>query len=419
MRTLRWAVPALLVAAACSTTQGVTPPSTTAVALTTTSTTTTTQAPTTTTTTMLPPTTTTTTTLPTTTTEPPAREFTIAATGDTLIHESLADAARVHAGGAGFDFYPLLAAVEPYIAPADLAICHFEGTMSPDDTNLEYQSGQTHPAIFNVPHETAKALAEVGFDACSTASNHSLDRGSQGIYDTLDVMDRYGIGHAGTARSPEEREPRLYDAGGVPVGHLSYTAFTNFGFEAVDRSWELDIADTEAILADAAAIRERGAEFVILSIHWGVEYQVQPTAGQVEMAEELLASPDLDLILGHHTHVVSPIDWVGDEVVIYGIGNFISNIRGLSDGTKIGGEDGMIVHLRVQEDETGRFTVREVLFTPLWVHPETKQVLVVADELQDPGEYEAALQASWERSLERALLFDPGGAEVSEGVGGG
>jgi len=131
------------------------------------------------------------------------------------------------------------------------------------------------------------------------------------------------------------------------------------------------------------------------------------------MAEELLASPDLDLILGHHTHVVSPIDWVGDEVVIYGIGNFISNIRGLSDGTKIGGEDGMIVHLRVQEDETGRFTVREVLFTPLWVHPETKQVLVVADELQDPGEYEAALQASWDRTLERALLFEPENVAVT------
>jgi poly-gamma-glutamate synthesis protein (capsule biosynthesis protein) len=412
---VRFVVVFVLVAAACSTTSGVAPAPTTLAALTTsTAAPTTTTAPPPTTTTSPPPTTTTTTQPTTTTTEPPLREFTIAATGDTLIHESLADRAREHAGGEGFDFYPLLAAVEPYIAPADLAICHFEGTLSPDNTNLEYQSGQTHPAIFNVPHEIAGALVEVGFDACSTASNHSLDRGSQGVYDTLDVLDRYGIRHAGTARSPEERAPRLYAAGGVPVGHLSYTAFTNFGFEAIDRSWELDVADTEAILADAAAIRERGAEFVILSIHWGVEYQVQPTAGQVEMAEQLLSSPDLDLIIGHHTHVVSPIDRVGDEVVLYGVGNFISNIRGLSDGTKIGGEDGMIVHLRVQEDESGRFTVREVRFTPLWVHPDTKQVLVVADALQDPGEYEAALQASWERSLERALLLEPEGVSVSE-----
>jgi hypothetical protein len=67
----------------------------------------------------------------------------------------------------------------------------------------------------------------------------------------------------------------------------------------------------------------------------------------------------------------------------------------------------------VQEGDDGRFTVREVRFTPLWVHPDTRRVLVVADALQDPGEYEAARQASWERSLERALLFEPDGVTVS------
>jgi hypothetical protein len=423
VRTLRWAIPALLVAAACSGSSEAAPTTAAESLPATTVATTTTTVPPTTTTTTLPPATTTT-TLPSTatttvplTTAPPPRQFWIAATGDTLIHEALAIAAAGHAGGDGFDFHPLLAATEPYISAADLAICHFEGTISPDNTNLEYQSGHSHPAIFNVPHQIAGALAEVGFDACSTASNHSFDRGSQGVYDTLDVFDRYGVAHAGTARSPEERVPRLYDAAGVAVGHLSYTAFTNFAFESEERRWELDIADTEAILADAAAIRERGAEFVILSIHWGVEYQVQPTPGQVAMAEELLASPDLDLILGHHTHVVSPIEWIGDEVVVYGLGNYISNIRGLSDGTKIGGEDGMIVHLRVREGRDGRFTVREVRFTPLWVHPRTKQVLVVADALVGgPGAYRAALQASWERSLARALLFEPEGVEVTGGA---
>lgn len=365
-----------------------------------------------------PPTTTTTpatgtTTLPRTTVPAP-REFWIAATGDTLIHQALAAAAAAHAGEGGYDFHPLLAATAPHISSADLAICHLEGTLSPDNTGLLYQSGQSHPALFNAPHQVAAALAKVGFDACSTASNHSSDRGSQGIADTLEVLERYGIGHAGTARSALERGPRVYDAGGVVVGHLSYTAFSNAGFPPADRAWELDRFDVEAVLADAALARRLGAEFVVLSVHWGVEYQVQPTAAQVAQAEELLASPDLDLILGHHTHVVSPIDWVGDEVVVYGLGNYFSNIRGLSSGAKIGGEDGMIVHLRVREGEDGRFTVREVRFTPLWVHPETKQVLVVADALAgDPGVYEAALRASWERTVERALLFEPSRVSVA------
>lgn len=354
---------------------------------------------------------------PATTTEVPLEErrvFTIAAAGDVLIHEALADAAAAHAGGAGYDFVPLLAPVEPWISPADLAICHLEGTLSPDNTGLLYQSGQEHPALFNAPREVAGALEAVGFDACSTASNHSLDRGTEGIHETLDVLDAFGIRHAGTARTEGERGPRLYEVDGVVVGHLSYTFATNVWFSSAERTWELDLLDPDAILADAALARSEGAEFVILSLHWGVEYQPEPTGAQVALAERLLASPDLDLILGHHSHVVSPIDWVGDEIVVYGMGNLISNIRGLPDGTKVGGEDGMIVGIVVREQDDGSFRAESVELTPTWVHPATKQVLPVAETLATGGgSYEAALRASWERTLARALAFEPGRVTVT------
>lgn len=367
------------------------------IAVATTTTTTTTQAPATTTTAPA--------TSPSSTTTAPAplRSFTIAASGDVLIHEALAAVARTDDG---YDFTPLLAPIAPWIESADLAICHLEGTLSPTNTGLLYQTGQTHPALFNAPHEVADALAATGYDACSTASNHSLDRGSIGIAETLDVLDEAGVSHAGTARTPSERGPSLYQTGGVLIGHISATFGTNVAGSA-DRPWEVNRIDTATIIDDARRAREEGAEFVVVSLHWGTEYQPQPNGSQIELADTLLGSPDIDLILGHHAHVVQPIDRVGDKVVVYGMGNHLSNIRGLPDGSKLGGEDGMIVHLTVGELPGGGFAVTDVRFTPTWVDPVTKQVLAVAEALRagDPNTW--ALEESWRRTVARVALLDP------------
>ena len=383
------------------------PSSTTTVAPATTSTT---AAPSTTaaTTTSTAPPTTTTTTAPATTTAAGPRVITIAAAGDVLIHRALANVAAAHSPeGEDYDFVPLMSAVEPWVAAADLAICHMEGTLSPDNTGLLYQDGFKHPARFNAPREVADALVAVGWDACSTASNHATDRGSDGIADTLHVLDLVGLGHSGTARNEEERGPAFYEVKGVTIGHLSYTFGLNSS-RAGDRPWEVNVMDQEAILADAAVARSAGADFVILSLHWGIEYTVTPSQAQQDQAQRLLASPDLDLILGHHAHVVQPIDWIDGEVVVYGMGNHLSNIRGLPDGRSVGGEDGVIVEITITEQEDGTFAATGVRFTPTWVHHSEKAVLPVADTLisGDPA-LAGVLQASWNRTLERLLAFEP------------
>jgi poly-gamma-glutamate synthesis protein (capsule biosynthesis protein) len=341
---------------------------------------------------------------------PSLRSFTIAATGDVLIHEAIATVARPTDG---YDFAPLLAPIGRWLEPADLAICHLEGTLSPTNTGLLYQQGDTHPAYFNAPREVADALAATGYDACSTASNHALDRGSDGITETLDVLDGAGIAHAGTARNPAEQGASLYEVTGVVVGHISATFGTNVA-GSPDRPWEVDRIDTEALLAEANRAREQGAEFVVLSLHWGTEYRPQPTQYQVDLADALLGSADIDLILGHHAHVVQPIDRIGDEVVVYGMGNHISNIRGRADGSKNGGEDGVIVHITVTEQTDGGFLATEVRFTPTWVDPVTKEVLPVAVALQTDNPNVGALEASWLRTVERISLFGALGVEPTE-----
>ena len=131
---------------------------------------------------------------------PSARGFTITAGGDILIHRAIAQFADDLAPGAGvYDFRPMLAPIEPWVSEADLAICHLEGALDPENTDLSY-----YPR-FNAPHEVAEALAAAGYDACSTAGNHTLDHGFAGLADTLAILDEAGVRHAGSARDSEEK----------------------------------------------------------------------------------------------------------------------------------------------------------------------------------------------------------------------
>jgi len=335
------------------------------------------------------------------------RSFTITAGGDILIHRSIAQLADAHAPGAGvYDFTPMLAPIEPWVGEADLAICHLEGALDPENTGLSY-----YP-LFNAPHEVAGALAAAGYDACSTAGNHTLDHGFTGVADTLAILDAAGIGHSGSARTPTERLPNFYQVNGVTVAHLSYTYGTNGIPLPGDKPWAVNlVGDGDGVLADARWARQHGAEFVVVSMHWGAEYQTPPTAGQTTLAERLLASPDIDLILGTHVHVVQPIGRVNGKVVVYGMGNQISNMRAYDGHT--GTEDGILVHLDVRETG-GRFVVAGVSYTPTWVHPTTKAVLPVAHTLAyGPDPYRGDLQASLDRSVRRVTLLAAPGISLS------
>ena len=130
--------------------------------------------------------------------------------------------------------------------------------------------------LFNAPREVAQAIAYAGYEGCSTASNHSIDQGVQGAAETLDVLDAAGVGHAGTARNADEAaNPRLYRVGEVMVGHLSYTYWLNGLSPPSGQEWVANVIDQSAILAEAGRARAEGADLVVVSLHWGVEYQVR------------------------------------------------------------------------------------------------------------------------------------------------
>ncbi|WP_055468629.1 CapA family protein [Streptomyces ardesiacus] len=257
---------------------------------------------------------------------PPAAaegSFTLVASGDVLPHDSIIERARFDAGGTGYDFRPMLAGARSVVSAADLALCHMETVYG---ANGDYSG---YP-LFKSPPEVAKALAATGYDGCSTASNHSADDGADGIRRTLDALDRAGVRHAGTARTEGEAgTATVLRAGRAHVAHLAYTLHTN-GHPLPDgQPWAVNLIDEARVVADARAARRAGADVVVVSMHWGTEWQDTPDQEQTALARSLTAArtgdrPDIDLVLGTHAHVPQAYEKVNGTWVVYGMGDQIA-----------------------------------------------------------------------------------------------
>ena len=311
--------------------------------------------------------------------EPPPRPtFSLAFTGDVLVHRPVWERAALTAEP--FDFRPMFAPVASVIGGADVAVCHLETPLTRDGALSGYPT-------FNVPGEVAEAMAWAGYDGCSTASNHSFDQGVEGIAETLAILGDAGLAQAGMASSEEAAgEPARYTVDGVTVAHLSATWWLN-GFRLPDdQPWLVQLLDVDEILARASKARMEGADVVVVSMHCCVEYVQSPSTHQREVAHRLIASPDVDLVVGHHAHVVQPIEQVGDEYIVHGLGNFLSAQR-----SRPSTQDGVIVlpELALRGD---RWVVREIQAVPTWVEPATYRVV-------------PAPPASWDRTR-RALLSE-------------
>jgi hypothetical protein len=266
---------------------------------------------------------------------PPAtRGFTLVATGDIVPHASIIDRARFDGGGTGYDFRPMFEDVKPVVSGADLALCHL-GT--PSGANGDY----TGYPVFKSPPEIAAALAATGYDGCSTASPHSLDDGADGVRRTLDALDGAGVRHAGTARTEAEAHAvPLLRAGRARVAHLAYASDTGGHPLPPGQPWSVGIIDVPRIVADARAARKAGADVVVVSLHWGSDWQDAPDDGELTLARALTASrtggrPDIDLVLGARAHVPQAYEKVNGTWVVYGLGDQVAgamfNAQGVQD----------------------------------------------------------------------------------------
>jgi poly-gamma-glutamate capsule biosynthesis protein CapA/YwtB (metallophosphatase superfamily) len=244
--------------------------------------------------------------------------------GDLLWHDTVWESAHEDAARAGlhqrFDFGPTFAAMRPLVRAADLAICHEEVPFARDDRHLS-----SYP-VFAAPPEVAPWIAAMGWDACTTDSNHSIDQGYAGLVRTADLLEHSGVRHVGTFRTPSERQRPviLTTAQGVRVGIVGGTYSLNGLTLPPDQRWAVSMWDADNLIAQARAAKAAGADIVLVQYHGGDEYSRLPNADQVALVRRLTASPAVDLVFAEHAHVVQPVTQVNGKWVVYGMGNMVA-----------------------------------------------------------------------------------------------
>ncbi|MBA3233256.1 MAG: CapA family protein [Propionibacteriales bacterium] len=317
--------------------------------------------------------------------------------GDMLLHEGLWATAEIDAARTGrdrMDFRPLLRDMKSVISGADLAVCHMETPLAPaGGPFLGYP-------VFSAPPAIVPALKWAGYDACTTASNHSIDQGFDGLLRTLDDFDAAGVAHAGTvATRKESMQPLVLDVAGVDVALISATYGTNGIPLPIDQPWSVPLINVPRIDRMAARARTQGAEVVIVALHWGLEYMHGPTTDQLKVADQLTRSPDIDFIYGHHAHVVQPYDTVNGKWVAFGLGNAVAQQSTSVEGVY----DGNTCRVTFRERADATFRVQKLEYIPTMITPfdgtHPMRLLNVAKDLHDPafGDLHDALQATQDR----------------------
>lgn len=291
----------------------------------------------------------------------PARTFSVVATGDWLAETRITRAAAAAAPpGVRYDHRALLTPIAPIVRSADLAICHMETPIGLPGATVGFvgRSPIGGYTLISAPYELAGDLRRVGFDRCSTASNHSWDQGAAGVAATLDAIDAAGLGHVGTARSEAEWGARTapFDVRGVRVAHLAYARNSNTGFPADAWRWSY-AADAATVARDVAEARRRGAEVVIVSLHVFVEMTSAPTADDRALVTAITAASDVDLVVMHGPHTVHPLETVNGTPVFWSLGNLASGmgVAGRGRYTDPRTLDGLLAAVRFTERPEGGF----------------------------------------------------------------
>jgi len=277
--------------------------------------------------------------------EPKEKRMSLVAVGDVLIHGALyyeADKMNGVLYDDLYDFNYMFTEMKPFLENYDLKYCNQETIIG--GKNL----GISHYPRFNSPDEIGDALMNLGFNMVSLANNHTLDKGEEGILYSVDYWKNKNIVFSGQSSSYEERNDiKVYEKNGIKYAFLAYTDTTN-GLEVpYGKDYLVHVYSDERAKSDIESIKEK-VDVIIVSMHWGEEYTHTPTYVQKREAQ-YLSSLGVDLIIGSHPHVIMPVDHIGDTLVIYSLGNFVSGQAPLGLAKTIGLMVGM--DIVVNEDK--------------------------------------------------------------------
>ncbi len=246
-------------------------------------------------------------------------EVSLVMVGDSLIHSALYADARTDSG---YDFRPMLSELKPIVSNYDLAFYNQESILGGEELGLS-----SYPA-FNSPYEVGDAFLDAGFNIVSLANNHTLDRGEEAILNSVSYWKSKNVMFHGSASSFEERNQiKVMQKNGIRYALLSYTDYTNDIPVPRGKEYLVNLYSEEQVKKDVEALQGK-TDVIMVSMHFGEEYSQTVSDRQRQIAN-YLASLGVHIVIGHHPHVVEPTEMIGNTLVIYSLGNFISAQRGV------------------------------------------------------------------------------------------
>jgi len=284
--------------------------------------------------------------------------------GDDLIHTTIFKQAKARATDGGYDFSYAYDNIKDVVQLADIASINQETVMAKDKAPSGYP-------LFNTPQPLAGCLANVGFDVVNLANNHVMDQGESGLKSTLDLWDSIpSVLTTGAYQNEEDFENiRTIEKNGITFSFLGMTELTNgLSLPSDAELVVLRTQDEERVKAQIDKAKSI-SDVVVVNVHWGVEYTHKPTEYQYQYAQKL-ADWGADIILGHHPHVIQPVEWItradGTRALCaYSLGNFISTQE--MGATMIGG--GLDVTV-TKEYENNTVSITSARFIPTVTHYE-------------------------------------------------
>ena len=259
--------------------------------------------------------------------------------GDMLVHDKIYNEARKNANNNGYDFKPMLTYIKDIVKDYDLAYYNEEVILGGTSIGLS-----SYPA-FNSPYEVGLDMIDTGFNMVSLATNHTLDRGIKAIENSLDFWNSTDVYTAGSYKTMEERNNiKIKEKNNITYAMLNYTYGTNGikrpnGYESYVNIWDMSNKNSyeeykNVVKQDIENIRNK-VDVLIVAMHFGEEYNFNTTWYQ-EDSSNFLSSLGVDIVIGTHSHVLGPIKWINNTLVIYSLGNFLSAHKVVNLSNRIG-----------------------------------------------------------------------------------
>ena len=241
--------------------------------------------------------------------------------GDALYHDGVYKDGKLPDGN--YSFKKQLELIKPIVSKYDLAYYNQESILGGTKIGLS-----TYPR-FNSPTEVGDAFLDAGFNLVSTANNHTLDRGKEAIFNSLSYFQKQenvlmsGICDSFVCQS----SIATGEKNNISYAFLSYTTTTNGIPVPKGEEYLVNLYSDERVKEDILKIKDQ-VDVILVAMHWGTEYQNYPSEEQTRIAK-YLADLGVTIVIGNHPHVIEPIEQIGNTLVFYSLGNFISAQTGL------------------------------------------------------------------------------------------